>query len=218
MAPIHFGFLMIPYQALDVVGPLDVLSSCSAEYIKEMEAHGVPKGISEKAPEIVFHHIGLTMEAVKLTGNYHVQPTTTYDKCPPLDYLLVGGPKPDYQLPPEFAKFLQTRVKEVKVLFSTCTGGMVLAAAGLLDGRNATTNHGVVPAAREIFPKVKWTTERQWVVDGNLWTAGGACAGMDAMAEWVVSNYGEDVAEAGFSALDYERRDVEGKRVPLKKF
>ena len=217
MAPIHFGFLMIPYQTLDVVGPLEVLSSSSAEYIKDMEAFGVPKGLSEKAPDIVFHHIGLTMDPVKMTGNYHVQPTTTYDKCPPLDYLLVGGPMLDYQLPREFAEFLQTRVREVKTLFSSCTGGMVLAAAGLLDGRNATTNHAIVPKAREIFPKVKWTSEKQWVIDGNLWTAGGACAGMDALAHWVMTNYGADVAEAGYSALDYEPRDIEGKKVPLKK-
>ncbi|KAL9118723.1 MAG: hypothetical protein Q9187_004731 [Circinaria calcarea] len=217
MVPLHFGFLMVPYQTLDVVGPLDVLSSSSAGYLKAGESFGFPKGLSEKAPDFIFHHIGLTMEPVQMTGNYHVQPTTTYDKCPPLDYLLVGGPSPTYQLPPEFAEFLQTRVKEVTTLFTTCTGGMVLAATGLLDGKNATTTNWVVPFAREIFPKVKWTTEKQWVIDGNLWTSGGACAGMDMLAFFIMSKYGMDVAEAGFSALDYEPRDVEGKRVPLKK-
>jgi transcriptional regulator GlxA family with amidase domain len=83
---------------------------------------------------------------------------------------------------------------------------MVAAAVGLLDGLNATTNHGAVALSQQLFPKVQWTREKQWVIDGKFWTAGGACAGMDMMAHWV-----------GFMALDYEPRDVNGKQVPLRR-
>ena len=63
----------------------------------------------------------------------------------------------------------------------------MVAASGILDGIEATTNHGLVPIAQQMQPKVKWTTEKQWVVSegGKFWTAGGACAGMDMMAHWV---------------------------------
>ena len=77
---------------------------------------------------------------------------------------------------------MRERTKEVKTLFTTCSGGMVAAAAGLLDGVTATTNHGAVPLAQQLFSKVNWTREKQWVVDGKFWTAGGACAGMDMFA------------------------------------
>jgi len=221
MAPIQFGVLLIPFQLMDVAGPIDVLSSSSIPYIKSAEESlGMGNtGISEHGIDIEFHHIGETMEPVTHSAGFKSTPTTTCATCPKLDYLLIGGPERAFfeNIPPTMAKFMQERAKEVKIVFTTCTGGMVAAAVGLLDGLDATTNHGVVPLAMQIFPSVKWTREKQWVVDGKFWTAGGACAGMDMMAHWVMENYGMDVAECGFAALDYEPRDVNGKQVPLRR-
>jgi transcriptional regulator GlxA family with amidase domain len=218
MAPIQFGVLLIPFQLMDCAGPLDVLSSSSRKYIQEAEEFGGPRGLAEKAIDIEFHYIAETLEPVLHTANFQSVPSTTCATCPPLDYLLIGGPKPDYmaQMPTAMVEFIRSRAKEVKLLFTTCTGGMVAAHAGVLNGKNATTNHGAVPIAKQIYPDVKWTAEKQWVVDGNTWTAGGACAGMDMMAHWVIENYGMDVAVAGFIALDYKPRDVEGKLLPYK--
>lgn len=89
--------------------------------------------------------------------------------------------------------------------------------AGLLNGLNATTNHGAVLMAQQMIPKVKWTGEKQWVIDGKFWTAGGAFAGTDMFAHCVMENYGRDVAEAGYTALDFKPRDVNGNRVPLRR-
>ena len=216
MAPIQFGILMVEYQMMDVAGPLDVLSSSSKGYISGIEqASGqTSSSIAEKGIEIEFHHIGETLEPVTLTGNFRSQPTTTIDTCPKLDYLLIGGTSLEYRLSPSFVKFLQKRIKDVKILFATCTGGFLLAQAGVIDGRHATTNHEVLPAVEKMYPQVKWA-KRQWVVDGNLWTAGGACAGMDMFAHWVITNYGMDVAKIGFSALDYEPRDINAEKVRL---
>jgi transcriptional regulator GlxA family with amidase domain len=217
MAPIQFGVLLIPFQLMDVAGPLDVLSSSSIPYLKRAESLGVPASLAAKGIDIEFHHIGETMDPVTHTAGFKSTPTTTCATCPTLDYLLIGGPEPEYiqNISPVMAAFMRERANQVKTVFTTCTGGMVAAAVGLLDGLNATTNHGAVPLAQQFFPNVKWTRERQWVVDGKFWTAGGACAGMDMFAHWVIENYGKDVAEAGFTALDYEPRDVIGKQVPL---
>ncbi len=212
MAPIQFGFLMVPYQALDSVGPLDVLHACSRPYLHILEQMGGPPGIADRGIDIEFHHINETMSPVTLTGRMSINPTTTCDDCPPLDYLLIGGPA-TFDLSPRFVEFIHEHVKRGKVLFTTCTGGIVAAAAGVLDGKNATTNHGAVPTAKHLFPKVKWTQEKQWVVDGQFWTSGGACAGMDMMANWVMENYDMDVAKGGFMVLDYEPRDVTKKMV-----
>ena len=216
MAPIQFGVLMIEYQTLDCAGPLDILSSSSKRYIKGIEEFfsGTSPGVWEKGIDIEFHHIGETLDPVTLTGNFRSKPTTTVETCPPLDYLLVGGPSPEYRLPASFAEFLQKRIKEVKVLFTTCTGGMVLAGAGVIDGRNATLNHGALPLVEKMYPQVNWQ-KQQWVIDGNLWTAGGACAGMDMFAHWVLTNYGLDVLRAACMALDYEPRDINKAKVQL---
>ena len=64
--------------------------------------------------------------------------------------------------------------------------------------------------AKTGHPKVHWTNESQWVVDGHIWTAGGAVAGMDMMASWLIKEFGIELATFSLEALDYEPRDVHG--------
>lgn len=218
MPPIQFGILMVPYQTIDVAAPLDVLTSCSKDGLKEMEAFGWPgtAGITEKAIDIKFHHINDTMDPVTMTGGVKIHPTTTIDNCPELDYLLVGGPDPaNYTLSDGFADFLRKHVKAGKGLFTTCTGGHAIACSGVLDGKNATTNHGAVDFAKKMRPQVNWNKEKRWVVDGNIWTAGGAIAGMDMMAHWVIENYGLDLIRLSFVGLDYHPKNADGVLIPL---
>ena len=94
MAPIQFGVLQIPNQVLDVVGPVDVLCSSSNPYLKTLEPLGVAAEVADRGFEIDFHYIGLTIDPQVHFGNYSVNPSTTVDACPRLDYLLVGGPDP----------------------------------------------------------------------------------------------------------------------------
>ena len=218
MAPLQFGILCIPFQTLDVIGPIDILSSCSKPYLSAFkDIPGFPADLADGGIDIEFLYIGATMEAIEGTASCKLLPNTTCADCPKLDYLLIGGPWPEFFLnvPPVYANFIQERAKEVKTLFTTCTGAMVAAALGVLDGRTATVNHQFLPTAKELRPQVNWVKD-QWVEDGNVWTSGGACAGMDMFAHWVKSNYGQLVAEAGWSALDFEPRDINAKLVPLK--
>lgn len=216
MAPLQLGVLMIPYQTIDAVGPLDILSACSKALIQSYEFEAkLPAfaGLTAKAIDIEFHHINTTLSPVKLTANVHMLPTTTISTCPPLDILLVGGPDPlTFKLSEPFAAFIKKHVDAGKTLFTTCTGALAVAPSGVLDGKNATVNHGVLGMAAAVAPSVKWQ-KKQWVRDGDIWTAGGACAGMDMVAHWVMVNYGMELARAGFATLDYEPRDVEGALV-----
>jgi transcriptional regulator GlxA family with amidase domain len=215
MAPLQLGVLMVPYQTLDAIGPLDILSSCSKALLSPYEAAKFPgmEGMTAKAIDIEFHHINETLEPLTLTANVRILPSTTCDTCPPLDILLVGGPDPlTFKLSPRFAEFIQKHVGAGKALWTTCTGAYAVAASGVLDGKNATVNHMLLEGARQTFPKVNWV-ERQWVVDGEVRTAGGACAGMDMVADWVIANYGMEIARFGLQSLDFEPRDVEGALV-----
>ncbi|KAK6614737.1 DJ-1/PfpI family protein [Botrytis cinerea] len=195
MAPINFGVLMIPYQTVDAAMPLDVLahSKSMMEACQSPEAPEIDR-LLPHAIDINFFHINETLEPVELTAGFKVVPTTTINDCPPLDYLLIGGTIPTYQLPESFKSF-------------------ICAHTGILDGKKATVNHSYIGYAKKHSPKVNWTINAQWVVDGNIWTAGGACAGMDMMASWVIDRAGMDLAKLGFEILDYEPRDVRGDRV-----
>jgi transcriptional regulator GlxA family with amidase domain len=85
---------------------------------------------------------------------------------------------------------------------SVCTGGMVLAAAGLLDGRPAVTHHGAVEELRETGADV---VEARVVDDGDLLTAGGITAGID-LALWLVEReWGHEVAYEVENVMEYER-------------
>lgn len=221
MAPLQFGVLMFPFQLVDCAMPLDVLNSSSKPYLTGMqELGGYPASVADKGIDIEFHYIGAnSLDPITHTAGFRSLPSVTCADCPRLDYLLVGGPDPKYiaTMPKEFIQFLQERIKEVKTIFTTCTGGMVVAVSGILDGIEATTNHDAVAVAQQMIPKVKWTKEKQWVVseNGKFWTAGGASAGMDMFAHWVIENYGMEVAMCGFRALDYHPRGQDKQLIIL---
>ncbi|KAM0235126.1 hypothetical protein ACHAPO_005921 [Fusarium lateritium] len=213
MAPLQFGILIYDFQAVDVVGPMDVINSCSKSAMQLCSSFmKVEEEVISRAQDFVFHHIGVTRDPVTLTyGALAIKPSTTVEECPELDILLLGGPDPSkFELHPKFADFIRQHVAAGKLLFTTCTGAAVAAAAGVLDGKNATVNHGAIPFLKPMFPNVNWTDEKKWIVDGTIWTSGGAVAGMDMFAHWVKENYGLDVLILGSSMLDYEPRDVDG--------
>lgn len=118
-----------------------------------------------------------------------------------------------YELPKSFQDFIRAHVSAGKVLFTTCTGAITVAQTGILDGKKATMNHSFFEYAKKHHPRVNWTIDAQWVIDGNIWTAGGACAGMDMLASWVMERVGMDLAKFAFATLDYEPRDVRGDGV-----
>ncbi len=211
---ISIGFLLIPLQTIDMVGPMDILFNINFGLVAAYASQNVAERLS--APVITFHHIGPTMEIVETTGNLHIQPTTTIKDCPKLDYLLVGGPAPDYahNVPQEIKEFIIERSKEVRTIFTTCTGGLVLSSTGLLDNLEATTNHTLIsPHGEKIAPKVKWNNQKHWITSegGKFWTAAGAGAGMDMIAEWIRQEFGQDLLNNSTMALEWQPRDVDGK-------
>jgi AraC family transcriptional activator FtrA len=81
-------------------------------------------------------------------------------------------------------------------IVSICTGAFVLAAAGLLDGRRATTHWLYVDLLKERYPQVELDPGVLYVVDGRVMTSAGTAAGIDLCLHIVTSDYGADVAAA----------------------
>lgn len=84
---------------------------------------------------------------------------------------------------------------------SVCTGGMLLAHAGLTDGRPAVTHHGALADLRDSGAEV---VEARVVDDGDLVTAGGVTAGIDLALHLVEREFGADVAERVATEMEYE--------------
>lgn len=79
-------------------------------------------------------------------------------------------------------------------LCSVCSGAFLLAAAGLLDGRRATTHWRRAAQLARLFPKVAVEPDRIHIRDGHVWTSAGITAGIDLALALIADDLGEDIA------------------------
>jgi len=101
-------------------------------------------------------------------------------------------------LPDAVARIAETET----VVTSVCTGGMILAHAGVLDGRPAVTHRGALDDLREFDVEVR---EERVVDDGDLVTAGGVTSGIDLALHLVERFAGADVAEQVTTEMEWKR-------------
>ena len=87
---------------------------------------------------------------------------------------------------------------------SVCTGSAILAKAGLLNGRQATTNKAAYEWVRTQGPDVFWQPHARWVEDGNYFTSSGVSAGIDMSLVVISRLFGEEKAEAIAVSAEYE--------------
>ncbi|UTW09021.1 GlxA family transcriptional regulator [Pseudomonas benzenivorans] len=99
---------------------------------------------------------------------------------------------------------------------SLCSSAFLLAAAGLLDGRRATTHWALADAFRRRFPRVELDIEQLLCHDGNLLTSGGAHAGQDLCLSVVARHAGDDLARRVANALVFDSpRGQQSRFAPL---
>jgi transcriptional regulator GlxA family with amidase domain len=110
--------------------------------------------------------------------------------------LIVGGSAFIGSLTPGVIKFMRQALRRCRRVAATCTGAFVLAEAGLLDGRRATTHWNRARELQARFPQVKVEADRIFIIDGSVWTSAGMTAGIDLVLAMVEQDLGADVARA----------------------
>ena len=113
-----------------------------------------------------------------------------------LDTIIVGGDTELAPPSPGLSGYLRGAVGTVRRVASTCTGAFVLAEAGLLDGRRATTHWAHARLMQARFPKVRVEEDRIFIVDGPVWTSAGMTAGIDLALAMVEADHGADLARS----------------------
>src|SRR5438445_5408588 len=147
MATKRVGILVFPQvEVLDFCGPFEVFSVTRLDEARRRE---------ESSPFDV-RLVAQTADVVTATGGLRVIPDTTIDECPMLDVLVVpGGWGTRSEIEnARLINWIAERGQQAETLTSVCTGAMLLARAGLLDGRRATTPWRSLPLMREAFPLV----------------------------------------------------------------
>lgn len=190
------GILLFPdVEILDFAGPLEVFSSASAS--GEL-------GGSKRLCNVFT--MAETADPIRCNNPLTVVPDYTLESCPKMDILLVPGgrgTRPALDRP-ELIAWIEARAKEAELTTSVCTGSFLLAKAGLLDGKSATTYFGSVPSMRELFPAVDTQENVRWVDAGEVVTSAGVSAGIDMALYLLQRLYGKEVADATAQNIEYD--------------
>jgi transcriptional regulator GlxA family with amidase domain len=113
---------------------------------------------------------------------------------PPFDTLLVAGSSALTEPSAELVAFLQASSPQSQRVASICTGALILAQAGLLDGRRATTHWHFARELQQRFPRIKVEEDRIYIVDGSVWTSAGMTACIDLALALVEADLGLEVS------------------------
>ncbi|OZI61149.1 GlxA family transcriptional regulator [Bordetella genomosp. 11] len=123
------------------------------------------------------------------------------------DTLLVAGELLPGPVTPALKAYIVRAAREARRLAGLCTGAFVLAEAGVLDGRTATTHWAHARRLRERYPRVQVDEDRIFVQDGNIWTSAGMSAAIDLALALIEDDHGAPLArEVARRLVVYHRR------------
>jgi len=174
------GVLVFPgFQLLDAAGPISVFEIAArlAGQLPSIKVLSVAQGPvrSSSGVEILARSLKAAgaISTLMIAGGEGVDAAATCDKT---------------------LAFVRAAAKRGVRLASVCSGAYMLAEAGLLDGRRATTHWQRTRQFLSIFPGVKWEPDRIFVRDGNIWSSAGITAGIDLALAMATEDFGEAIA------------------------
>ncbi|MDQ1120950.1 MULTISPECIES: DJ-1/PfpI family protein [Pseudoxanthomonas] len=185
-------------EVLDLAGPYEVFTTAA-----RLQARG-----HDATPRLEVVLIASTSGPVRSRpGMALIAPHALRD-APPLDVLLVPGGVVEAELDrSEVLDWIAATSAHARIVASVCTGAFLLAAAGLLEGREATTHWEDLDELRARFPRVLVRDDARWIDTGHIVTSAGISAGIDMSLHLVRRLCGEELAQATARQMDYAWQD-----------
>ncbi len=182
-------------ELLDLAGPYEVFTCAS-----RVSAH-----INPGAPtpfKVVT--VGQTAANVRARAGLGLLPDAGFNNHTAIDVLIVPGGVVTAELAkPEVIEWIAEIAAQCELTTSVCTGAFLLAQAGLLDGKHATTHWEDMDDLQAMFPQVHVQKERRWVRDGTVVTSGGISAGVDMSLHLVESLVSRELAVRTAHQMEY---------------
>jgi len=194
-------------QVLDVAGPMEVLRGANLT---------VQKGPRGRGPAYVSEIVARREGAVQTSCGLGVVATKSFrNASPDIDTLIVAGGVVDEAIAdPGLVQFVRARSAAARRVVAIGTGVFVLAVAGLLDGRRATTHWRACKDLARRFPAIDVDAEHLFVRDGKFHTSAGATAAIDQTLALVQEDLGRDVAmSVAHRKVMFMRRSGEERQV-----
>ncbi|CAE6469754.1 unnamed protein product [Rhizoctonia solani] len=134
--------------------------------------------------EFEFDYIAESLDPVATLAGPRLVPSKTFNQVSNMQYDIILVPGAESRviadISPTIVNFVKTQNPGLKYLLSVCTGAWIVAKAGVLEGKNATTNKAAFKRIKnETSTDINWIPKARWVVDGNIWTSSGVSAGGD---------------------------------------
>jgi transcriptional regulator GlxA family with amidase domain len=193
----EIGFLVFDrFQLLDAAGPI------SAFEIAGAQAPGAYRlSVLAKHAGVVTSSSGASLQAVALSDAAR------------LDTLIVAGGFGTYEAIGDRAilDFLREAARRCRRVASVCSGAFLLAEAGLLEGKRATTHWSRSQQFARRYPGVRLEPDRIFVRDGAIWSSGGITAGIDLALALIAEDLGEAIARRSAQQLVVYRRRPGGQ-------
>jgi len=193
----HVGFLVFPeFNILDLSGPL--------------AAFDVPRHEVRPTPYLLTAFSEAGGDVVSSSG---VSVATTALERIPLDTLIVAGGRGAIAASqsPSLVEHVKRIAQSARRVASVCSGAFLLAEAGLLDGRRATTHWEYADRLQGTYPRVRLEVDQIYLQDGNLWTSGGVTAGIDLSLAMIEEDLGPLAAQRAARVLVVYHRRVGGQ-------
>lgn len=189
-------FVFDDVEVLDFAGPYEVFTTAARMHAR----------IDAKAPPLfnVFT-IGRIASPLRARAGLSVFPDHDFSHHPPIDILIIPGGVVTAELGrPEVSQWIADTSVRTKLTASVCTGAFLLAKAGLLEGKQATTHWEDIDDFKSMFPSVKVQTNVRWVDEGKIITSAGISAGIDMSLHLVERMTGRTLATRTARQLDFD--------------
>ncbi len=190
MDPLIVGiFVYDEVEVLDFAGPFQVFTTAQR--------------VARPATPFATFTIG-AHNVVAARGGFTIVPNYTLGREPPIDVLIVpGGVVTDELGKRDVIDWIAARAAGARLTASVCTGAFLLAKAGVLDGKRATTHWEDIDDFRKSFPGVPIDAEARWVDEGRIVTSAGISAGIDMSLYLVERLAGQPLALRTARQMDY---------------
>jgi transcriptional regulator GlxA family with amidase domain len=196
--PLIVGILVFDgVEVLDFAGPFEVFSV--TRQLRES-----PTTARLFQPVIIAED----QRTIRTTGDLLITPHYTIHNHPKLDMFVIPGGAGTRILQDHspILDWIREQSGQVSLSTSVCTGALLLAFAGLLDGKEATTHWGSIERMREAFPTITVREHVRFVDQGDIVTSAGVSAGIDMALSIVTRLFGEETARQTAKDMEYDWR------------
>ncbi|AUX45027.1 AraC family transcriptional regulator [Sorangium cellulosum] len=183
-------------EVLDVAGPYEVFTTASRMHERDNPAAD---------PLFSVFMVGRARSPVRARAGLIFTPDHQLSDAPPIDVLIIPGGVVAAELErADVIDWIARSAPKARITASVCTGAFLLAKAGLLDGKTATTHWEDIDDLQRSFPSVKVVGDVRWVDEGSIVTSGGISAGIDMSLHLVERLETSELARRTARQMDFD--------------